>query len=731
MKIDDRLTNVETFGVVEKRAFTINGNAHVFKILRDQIYSKKIEALMREISCNAWDSHVDAGKPDLPFDVHLPTMLEPWLSIRDYGVGISDDDMKNMYNEYFNSTKTRSNSVTGCFGLGSKSPFAYSDAFTVTSWFDGVKISYSAYIDKDGAGVIAEMEGARVPTDECNGFEVFVAVKEDDFHSFENDAKKVLRRFNPLPNITGHENFDFEPIEYVIEGEGWALRKTAPRSPYSSSRNTEGAMAIQGNVAYPIDTSSIIGITSDEMKILSLPIDIWFGIGDIGVTPSRESLSYDDGSRGSIDTIGNLKRLAQEIFDVMPSLFADKFDECATLWDAKLLYKKIVDELDYEMQNVIESDNFKLEWNGHKLNTYMVINNLKEDYTSISVTMFERNKHGQAGRATIFNPDYYNNALRFEVKENTHFFFDDLGRGAHKRIKTLIDESSRNDIRLVYLIKSDSGSEFTAFKKALGGVVIKNVDTLPKPVRAVRVAGQAGPVCNIWVWDGTGTSKENWNPTKTKLKDGGIYVMLGRFRTKTDKNIEFNMRDVHSQMVRAEIIDESTLIYGIPPRNVKAIKDNPKFNVKWTNILDYAKDEVIKKIKRENLADAIADAKAASEFKRDLEGHFDRNEIIFLESNTWTGVDSGSSFMRLITAVNYMNDRETIETSAVISLATRLGYEIPDGKVSHNLTAMNETMFSTYPMLAFLKSGGYGYGSRWEDADIAAMKSYITLIDNG
>src|SRR5208282_3082230 len=99
-------------------------------------------------SCNAWDAHVMAGKGDLSFEIHLPTDFEPVFRITDYGTGLSHEDVMNLYCTYFATNKNDSNDVVGAMGLGSESPFCYtqsqddSQGFTVVSRFQGVKRIY-------------------------------------------------------------------------------------------------------------------------------------------------------------------------------------------------------------------------------------------------------------------------------------------------------------------------------------------------------------------------------------------------------------------------------------------------------------------------------------------------------------------------------------------------------------------------------------------------------------
>ena len=90
--------------VSEVGEFRIRNSAKAFNILSSGLYANKVRAIIRELSCNAVDSHVAAGKHNTTFDVHLPNSIEPYFSIRDYGTGLSHDQVTNIYNTYFEST---------------------------------------------------------------------------------------------------------------------------------------------------------------------------------------------------------------------------------------------------------------------------------------------------------------------------------------------------------------------------------------------------------------------------------------------------------------------------------------------------------------------------------------------------------------------------------------------------------------------------------------------------
>ena len=118
MKLHESINVVERSGEFEESNFSIQASAKAFFILSDGLYSNKIKAVIRELSTNAYDAHVENGNVDTPFDIHLPNRLEPFFSIRDYGIGMSHDECMHLYTSYFNSTKTHRNDSVGCFRVG-------------------------------------------------------------------------------------------------------------------------------------------------------------------------------------------------------------------------------------------------------------------------------------------------------------------------------------------------------------------------------------------------------------------------------------------------------------------------------------------------------------------------------------------------------------------------------------------------------------------------------------
>ena len=189
MILQDEILDVAVNGNFPTTGFGIAGNAKSYNVLSKKIYTNKVQAVIREVSCNAHDAHVAADQ-DAQFKVHLPTTLESWFAVRDYGTGLTEQEVREIFCIYFCSTKTASNKAIGCLGLGSKSPFAVADSFTVTSWINGQKTVYSCYKDAKKSPQIARL--TQEDSDEPTGIEVKMTVNGRS-EEFKREAIRVFQ----------------------------------------------------------------------------------------------------------------------------------------------------------------------------------------------------------------------------------------------------------------------------------------------------------------------------------------------------------------------------------------------------------------------------------------------------------------------------------------------------------------------------------------------------------
>jgi len=311
--------------VSEIGEFRIRNSAKAFNILSSGLYANKIRAIVRELSCNAVDSHIAAGKQDTPFDVHLPNTLEPWFAIRDYGTGLNHDQVTNIYTTYFESTKTNSNEFIGALGLGSKSPFSYTDNFTVTAVKDGVKGIYTAFINEAGVPSIALMMTEN--TNEPSGVEVKFAVSERyDFDKFRQEARNVYKYFNLKPVISGNSDFTFELVDYES--------KDIIPGVHSYKSGCSKSVAIMGNIAYPIEVPQADQSLGDLRNLLTCGLELHFDIGELDFQASREGLSYIP------STVDAIKRKLEALNVALAVVIKQEANAISNLWDRAVFLAK-------------------------------------------------------------------------------------------------------------------------------------------------------------------------------------------------------------------------------------------------------------------------------------------------------------------------------------------------------------------------------------------------------
>lgn len=283
--------------LTDTRTFSIKSSASSFRILSSSLYSNPIAAIIRELSCNARDSHVEAGNTE-PFKVHVPTMLDPTFYVQDFGTGLGHEQVMSLYTTFFESTKTSSNDYVGALGLGSKSPFSYTDNFTVVAIKDGVKNVYSAFIND--AGIPSIVRGHSEHTTEHSGVKVEFAVESKDFKKFSEEAVSILQWFDQLPTInisvSKIQVMKFAPLkDVVIDFDDLGVRSMYRGNrdyPYGCTYGgaTIPSMVIMGGVSYKID-SDHKGLSAHK-ALLNCGLVIDVPIGAVEPTPSRESLTY-------------------------------------------------------------------------------------------------------------------------------------------------------------------------------------------------------------------------------------------------------------------------------------------------------------------------------------------------------------------------------------------------------------------------------------------------------
>ena len=322
MKIRNN-TDIQHAGIVNKSIdFGIDKEniGILFRGFSDTLYSNKIGSIVREVTSNCFDSHREANIND---DVTIAmveadplTRKNGKISFKDVGVGLSPTRIQDIYSKYFSSTKRETNNEIGGFGIGAKSPLAYTDVFEVNTIYEGIKYFYVVH------------RGDKVPhiklinqekTDEHNGTEVILPVRAGDENKFRSECKHQLRFFSNIHYINMDINNDYQ----IIQGKHWIA------SSHDERHSSDYKLSIcLGGVSYPIDFNQSLTCRNVSESYLnewsSTTIALKFDIGEIDVTMSRESIEYNDRTIKAIQDKYTIA--AQELISLYANSWADVTD---------------------------------------------------------------------------------------------------------------------------------------------------------------------------------------------------------------------------------------------------------------------------------------------------------------------------------------------------------------------------------------------------------------------
>jgi len=707
------ISNVSEIG-----EFRIRNSAKAFNILSSGLYANKVRAIVRELSCNAVDSHVAAGRADTPFDVHLPNQLEPWFSIRDYGTGLSHDQVTNIYTTYFESTKTNSNDFIGALGLGSKSPFSYTDNFTVTAIKDGVKGVYSAFINEQGVPSIAKM--ATEETTEPAGVEVKFSVNDRyDFGKFREEARYVYKYFKLRPIVTGNADFTFEELKYadqdIIPGVH-AVQDGHRRS-----------VAIMGNIAYPIDVPEADKTLGEVRQLLNCGLVMEFAIGELDFQASREGLSYIP------ETIASIKRKLDAVNAVLASKVADEANAIENLWERTLFLSKKKEHplwsaaitkyvADTKFPLIRKDSYFRIEHPTMKTEV------LKKHF-NILVRAFEKVRGTTSATTlkaqTVFSDKkdsrgYHLNweVMSFSVTPHTTFVFNDTKIGAFERAKHHYREMHKqgqgNSREIVYVIepydrtkpikrdeflsaiykppvdKQVLASSLLQKDRAVGGGMAKNVTIL-----RLEEKGYGGYYTQReLVWRDAGKA-DSFDSQKTYyyLPLSGFQLVSAYGYGSSIKALMSNLKDSGLNLV------DTSNIYGVRKGDIEFIKTQKN----WVNLETY----VAKKLA--TITDKQLNNLAANDI--DLE--------LIAKYNTITVNNAGpfTKLMEKFKDFEKVRFNKTDLTALYRHYAPNANFDI-NAKVEAVRNEINE-IGARYPLLSSITSS----------ASKQAVAEYIEMID--
>lgn len=254
-----------------------------------EAYNHPERAVLREYSSNAYDVHVEQGITR-PVEITLPSPLAPNLVFRDFGVGLSRQELKG-FGQFGVSTKRATNELTGGFGLGSKSALAVASQFIVSSIKDGKRNTVVVARDEQNRphmNFLAETE-----TEEESGTTITVPMSSA---SRLGSLATFFIGWKPGSILVDDEKptvsvYDPDQFRELPGGIGWKDLRAI-----TSGRDVVRVLINQ--VYYELEYQKF-GLSYNEWGNLKTYI-VKVDNGSVKIAPSREDLIYNTPTREAL-----------------------------------------------------------------------------------------------------------------------------------------------------------------------------------------------------------------------------------------------------------------------------------------------------------------------------------------------------------------------------------------------------------------------------------------------
>lgn len=286
-------------------SFGVSNDASLMSMLSTGLYAYPLRTMIQEIIFNAWDAHrMGNCQQTTPIDIYLNDTTG--LIVRDYGPGIHPDQMVPIYCIYGNSTKRDDKGSTGGFGLGSKSPFAYTESFTVTSFHNNKQNMYlisRASDDNDGKPGLTKIID-NIDTEETGLLVTVPLANENDMHKAYEHIKDLLFLSGIWANIHFKDEDPEEIVSDKLESGQWE---------FDSGPHDHGIWAVYGGVRYQIpnrdEYTQELEFLTKLRRAMDSGLFIGFAPDTLTPLPNREGLNM------SVRTVETIKAQLESMVD--------------------------------------------------------------------------------------------------------------------------------------------------------------------------------------------------------------------------------------------------------------------------------------------------------------------------------------------------------------------------------------------------------------------------------
>lgn len=453
---------------------TAKGVIKLQHLLRDKIYTDKVGAVIREYVSNAWDEHVKHNvKTSVQIKMYRDNDRIFW-SVRDYGKGLDEKGIRDIFAMYGESTKDRENNSIGGFGVGAKSAFCVTTEFTVNSFHNGIKTQYLLALSgtDDGFSVGEVYKLFESPTDET-GIEILIDVTKVS-HEFEEKTEKFVSHFDPEANIEFNRfNYSFvRPLDpdKVVKAGDFKINLYERESFYDSYEQVYGIR--MGGIMYAFESKR----KSRSFTTPRVVIDVPIGMLKIPLTREKiEQHSANEQVLNEIDAaLDALEAKELESIKKLPKFSDYYFDTLGQV--ARMFYGEVfkfqINQLfpwTCRMKQLIHKKDWWNATDQQKPNNYIVyiipsIKNTKSWFIRLQKTLKELKQADYKGFLWMMESDY--NKFLTDSDKSTIDLSDFVFLEVKKlKLPKLEKETKTDDSSyLIYMGKSSQNKRYLSAK---------------------------------------------------------------------------------------------------------------------------------------------------------------------------------------------------------------------------------------------------------------------------
>ena len=370
----------------------------ILEILRSRMYKNPIASICREIASNARDANREANNNDpisIRFEDNVLFESEACIVFQDEGVGISPDRMADVFVNYGSSTKRDTNDLTGGFGLGAKTPFSYTDGYSIVTRYNGMEYTYLTAIENGKEGKMFLVDSQE--TTKQNGTQIIVPIQNDDRITFEKEVYKATLFWDIKPEYinfnkkcTYTEEYKYNNCKIISSIQNYGY--------YSHMLNSGTYLLIDG-IMYDLDTNIIKTNTyfgnHDETVIVLLS----FETGELNISANRESVQYDK------ETIEKIKNRLDDFHNHIKNKTFELVNNQDNYFKACLLVNDLFNKKSKEHGVPFFKDILKLSKKDFAFNEKQIDTNINTRMVKISLIDGDKRK---SKSAHVINDDYKN-----------------------------------------------------------------------------------------------------------------------------------------------------------------------------------------------------------------------------------------------------------------------------------------------------------------------------------